>query len=145
MRSLAAALFEHEAIITTRPKAKEVQRFAERLITVAKRGQNGGSKLASRRLVASRLQDEQVAKKLCEEIAPRFAGRAGGYTRIVKLGKRMSDSSEMCILEWVDFVPKAPKARKEKAEEAPKAEKPAKAAKKEKPAKKEKKDKKDAK
>ncbi|HOI54041.1 MAG TPA: 50S ribosomal protein L17 [Phycisphaerae bacterium] len=112
MRSLAAALFEHEAIITTRPKAKEVQRFAERLITVAKRGQNGGSKLASRRLVASRLQDEQVAKKLCEEIAPRFAGRAGGYTRILKLARpRKGDAGVRVRLELSEI--KAKKAEKE--------------------------------
>jgi large subunit ribosomal protein L17 len=107
MRSLAAALFEHEAIVTTRPKAKEVQRFAERLITLAKRGQNGGSKLASRRLVASRLQDEQVAKKLCEEIAPRFAGRAGGYTRILKLARpRKGDAGTRVRLELSEIKPK---------------------------------------
>ncbi|MBN2582875.1 MAG: 50S ribosomal protein L17 [Planctomycetes bacterium] len=100
LRSLAAALFEHEAIVTTRPKAKEVQRFAERLITVAKRGQTGGSKLASRRLVASRLQDELMAKKVCEEIAPRFADRAGGYTRILKLARpRKGDAGIRVRLE----------------------------------------------
>jgi large subunit ribosomal protein L17 len=114
MRSLAAALFEHEAIVTTRPKAKEVQRFAERLITVAKRGQVRGNALAARRLVASRLQNEPMAKKLCEEIGPRFADRVGGYTRILKLARpRKGDASVRVRLELTEI--KVVKADKEES------------------------------
>ncbi len=99
-RSLAAALFEHEAITTTRAKAKATQRFAERLITLAKRGEGRDDPLAARRLVASRLQDEAMAKKVCEELAPRFADRPGGYTRIIKLARlRKGDAAEQVRLE----------------------------------------------
>jgi large subunit ribosomal protein L17 len=98
LRSLAASLIEHEAITTTVPKAKEARRYVERLITKARQGT-----LASRRLVASRLQDEAAAKKLCEDVAPRFAERPGGYTRIVKMAKRrVGDASQLCRLELVD-------------------------------------------
>ena len=100
LRSLAAALFEHEGIVTTLPKAKEAQRFAERLITVAKRGQVKGAKLAARRMVASRLQNETMARKVCEDLAPRFADRSGGYTRVIKLpGVRKGDGGVMVRLE----------------------------------------------
>jgi large subunit ribosomal protein L17 len=103
-RNMAASLFEHEAIVTTRPKAKEVQRFAERLITLAKRGQANGSTLAARRLVASRLQNETVARKVCEELAPRFADRDGGYTRIIKLPMpRKGDGGEQVRLELTEI------------------------------------------
>lgn len=98
LRSLAQALFEHESVTTTVPKAKEARRFVERLITLARR-----NTLAARRLVASRLQDEAIAKKLVEEIAPRFADRPGGYTRIVKLARRrIGDASQVCKLELVE-------------------------------------------
>ena len=100
MRNLAAALVEHEAIVTTRPKAKEVQRFAERLITVAKRGRASGNTLSARRTVASRLQDEDMARKICEDLAGRFADREGGYTRIIKLAAlRKGDGGERVRLE----------------------------------------------
>lgn len=103
MRSLAASLFKHEAIVTTKPKAKEAQRFAERLITLAKRGGKSGS-LAARRTVASRLQDEAMARKVCEDIAPRFADRPGGYTRILKLaGVRKGDGGERVRLELTEI------------------------------------------
>ncbi len=98
LRNLAANLFEHETITTTVEKAKEARRFAERLITLGKKGT-----LQSRRLAASRLQDETLTKKLFEEIAPRFRDRPGGYTRIVKLAKpRKGDAAGMCILELVE-------------------------------------------
>ncbi len=98
LRSLAQALFEHESVTTTVPKAKEARRFVERLITLARK-----NTLAARRLVASRLQDEAIAKKLVEEIAPRFADRPGGYTRIVKLARRrIGDASQVCKLELVE-------------------------------------------
>lgn len=102
LRSLAAALLEHEAITTTIPKAKETRRFVERLITTARKGT-----LAHRRLVASRLGNEAAAKKLFEDVAPRHAARSGGYTRIVKLAKfRVGDGSQLCRLELVDKRPK---------------------------------------
>ena len=138
--SLVSNLILAKRVKTTLPKARAAKRMADKLVTVGKQGT-----LAARRRALSLLKQEQAVAELFAAVAPAMKDRAGGYTRVVKLGKRMSDSSEMCILEWVDFVPKAPKARKEKAEEAPKAEKLAKAAKKEKPVKKEKKDKKDAK
>jgi len=108
LRSLAAALLEHEAITTTIPKAKEARRFVERLITQAKQGT-----LAARRRVASRLQNESLVKKLFEDIAPRFAQRPGGYTRIVKLARfRVGDAGQLCRLELVE---KKEKEKKEKA------------------------------
>jgi large subunit ribosomal protein L17 len=98
LKSLAAALLEHEAITTTLPKAKEASRFVDRLITMAR-----GGTLASRRLVASRLGNEAVAKKLCEDIAKRYAERPGGYTRIVKLARfRVGDASQLARLELVE-------------------------------------------
>ncbi len=101
-RSLAAALLEHESITTTVPKAKEARPFVERLITLGKKGT-----LDARRRVASRLQDEALAKKLFDEIAPRFADRPGGYTRIVKLSRRrLGDASQLCLLELVEKAPK---------------------------------------
>ena len=104
MRNLAAALFEHEAIVTTKAKAKEAQKFAEGLITVAKRGQKGGRPLPARRLVASRLQNQVLAKKVCDDLAVRFADREGGYTRIVKLvGLRKGDASERVRLELTEI------------------------------------------
>ena len=98
LKSLAAALIEHEASPTTGPKAKEARRFVERLITTARKGT-----LAARRRVASRLANEAAAKKLVEDIAPRFAERPGGYTRVVKMAKRrVGDASQLCRLELVD-------------------------------------------
>jgi large subunit ribosomal protein L17 len=109
LRSLAASLVEHEAITTTVPKAKEARRYVERLITLARRGS-----LASRRLVASRLANEPAAKKICEVLAPRYATRPGGYTRIIKLAKfRVGDASQLCRLELVDKVVKEKPKKKE--------------------------------
>lgn len=114
MRSLAAALFEHEAIVTTRPKAKEVQRFAERLISVAKRGRQKGNALAARRTVASRLQDQDMARKVCDDLAGRFADRDGGYTRIIKLAEvRKGDGGQKVRLELTEIV-KEPEGKEEK-------------------------------
>jgi large subunit ribosomal protein L17 len=109
LRGLSARLLEHESIVTTIPKAKEARRVVERLITLGKRGT-----LAARRLVASRLQDEALAKKLCEVIAPRYATRPGGYTRIVRLARRrVGDAAQLCLLELMDKVVKE-KPKKEK-------------------------------
>ena len=109
LRGLSARLLEHESIVTTIPKAKEARRVVERLITLSKRGTP-----AARRLVASRLQDEALAKKLCETIAPRYATRPGGYTRIVRLARRrVGDAAQLCLLELMDKVVKE-KPKKEK-------------------------------
>jgi len=115
LKSLAASLIEHEAITTTVPKAKEARRVVERLITRARQGT-----LADRRLVASRLGNEAAAKKLFEDVAPRFAQRPGGYTRIVKMAKcRIGDGGQLCRLELVEKreKPKADKKDKGKGEE----------------------------
>jgi large subunit ribosomal protein L17 len=98
LRSLAAELFTHESITTTVTKAKEARRFVERLITLGKRGG-----LDHRRRAAARLQNEAVAKKLFDDIAPRYADRPGGYTRILKLPKfRQGDAAQLCLFELVE-------------------------------------------
>jgi large subunit ribosomal protein L17 len=103
-RSLMTELFKHERITTTRAKAVAVRGGAERLITLAKRGNAAGeSKMVhARRLAAARLDDNEVVKKLFDDIAPRYAERPGGYTRLLKLGPRSGDASEMVLLELVE-------------------------------------------
>ena len=97
MKNLSRQLIEHERIQTSQAKAKAVKPEVERMITIAKRGD-----LHSRRLLLSRLgQDKFIVHKLVDEIAPRYSERPGGYTRIVKLGPRRSDSTEMVYLELV--------------------------------------------
>jgi len=95
--SLANALFKNERIETTEAKAKEVRRIAEKLITKAKKGTQH-----HRRQVMSTLQDKDTVEVLFDEIAPRFAERQGGYTRILKVGPRRGDSAPMAILELVE-------------------------------------------
>jgi large subunit ribosomal protein L17 len=94
---LASALFEHEQVRTTEAKAKALRPVAERLITFAKKGD-----VHARRQVLRVVPDRDVVHRLFEEIAPRFAERAGGYTRILKLGPRKGDGAPMAILELVD-------------------------------------------
>jgi large subunit ribosomal protein L17 len=103
-RNLIKQLFIHERIQTTRAKANAIRGEAERLITIARNSANGDdvAKVNARRLVTSKLGDNQVIKRLFDEVAPRFASRPGGYTRILKLGPRMGDSAEMVILELVE-------------------------------------------
>ena len=133
--SLVSNLILAKRVKTTLPKARAAKRLADKMVTVGKQGT-----LAARRQALSFLKLEAAVAELFGAVAPAMKDRAGGYTRVIKLGKRMSDSSEMCLLEWVDFVPKAPKAKTEKAEAAPKGSKPAeKPEKAEKPAKKAKK------
>ena len=100
--SLAVALFKHEQIATTLPKAKELRRVADRLITLAKRGD-----LHARRLAYSRIRDEAIVAKLFETLGPRYADRPGGYTRVMKAGFRYGDSAPMAIIELVDRDPDA--------------------------------------
>ncbi len=98
--NLAVALIEHGRIKTTVAKAKEVRPVAEQMITLGKRGD-----VAAHRQAVAFLRSKPVAHKLFAEIAPRFADRPGGYTRIVKLGPRQGDAAEMAYLELVDYVP----------------------------------------
>jgi large subunit ribosomal protein L17 len=103
-RILVKQLFEHERIRTTRAKAEAVRGQAERLITLAKRGTDAGESgmVHARRLAAARLADPAVVRKLFDDIAPRYADRPGGYTRMIKLGPRLGDSAEMVLLELVE-------------------------------------------
>ena len=96
MRSLVNNLILAESIRTTLPKAKEARKDAEKLVTIAKKGD-----LAARRLASSRVTEPKAVQKLFAEIAPAMKDRKGGYTRIVKLGARKGDAAEMCILQWV--------------------------------------------
>jgi large subunit ribosomal protein L17 len=97
MKNLCREVIEHERIKTTEAKAKAVKPEVEKLITLAKKGD-----LHARRQALSQLgQDSSIVHKLFEEVAPRYAGRSGGYTRILKLGPRRSDSTEMVFLELV--------------------------------------------
>ncbi len=97
MRNMATSLFLHERIETTTAKAKELRPFAERLITLSKRGD-----LHARRLAGRLIADRQVLGKLFDDIGPRFTERSGGYTRILKLGNRRGDAAEMALIELVD-------------------------------------------
>lgn len=97
MRNMATSLFRHERIETTTAKAKELRPYAERLITLARRGD-----LHARRLAATKIQDREVLGKLFGDIGPRFAERPGGYTRILKLGHRKGDAAEMSLIELVN-------------------------------------------
>ncbi len=104
-RSLVRQLFEHERIRTTEAKAKFARREAERLITLAKRGNaaGGAQMVHARRVVAARLGGApEIVKKLFDDIAPRYADRPGGYTRIVRLGLRQGDAAEMVLWELVE-------------------------------------------
>ena len=103
-RILVKQLFEHERIQTTRAKAEAVRGQAEKLITLAKRGNvaEGAASVHARRLASARLNDREAVKKLFDDIAPRFENRQGGYTRMTKLGFRQGASAEMVILELVE-------------------------------------------
>jgi large subunit ribosomal protein L17 len=103
-RNLIKQLFEHERITTTRTKAQAVRGEAERLITIARKStdRDEAGKVAARRLVAARLGNNKMVPKLFDDIAPRFATRNGGYTRILKVGPRQGDAAEMVLLELVE-------------------------------------------
>lgn len=103
-RNLIKQFFTHERIQTTKAKAAAIRGEAERLITLAKRSADGTAdqKVNARRLAVSKLGDNQIIKRLFDEIAPRFATRNGGYTRVIKLGPRLGDSAEMVVLELVE-------------------------------------------
>jgi large subunit ribosomal protein L17 len=113
LRNQASALLKYEHLTTTVPKAKELRPFVERLITVAKRGlaagEANGRVLNARRLVMEDLQDRDVVSKLFDTIAPRFAARPGGYTRLMRTGFRKGDSAELAMVELIgsEFDPNA--------------------------------------
>ena len=113
--NLAGSLIEHGRIRTTEAKAKAVKPIAEKMITLGRRGD-----LAARRQALAYLRSQEVVHQLFAEVAPRFADRPGGYSRIVKIGPRYGDSAEMVYLELVDYVPPraviAPGAAAEPAE-----------------------------
>ena len=95
--NMVAALVKHEQIVTTLPKAKELRPIVEKLVTLSRRGD-----LHARRLIAARIRDEAMAKKLIEVIGPRYAERPGGYTRIMKAGFRHGDNAPVAVIEFVD-------------------------------------------
>jgi large subunit ribosomal protein L17 len=100
--NLAGSLITHGRIETTEAKAKAVKPYAEKMITLGKRGD-----LHARRLAMAELRSNDIVHKLFTDVAPRFAERPGGYTRIVKLGPRQGDAADMVLLELVDFDPTA--------------------------------------
>lgn len=99
LSNLVCALIDHKRIKTTLPKARAARSLAEKMVTLGKKGT-----LAHRRQAIATLKQESSVRELFDNIAPVFAERAGGYTRIVKLGRRISDSSEMVLLEWVETI-----------------------------------------
>ena len=117
MRNMVTSLLDHERIVTTDTRAKELRKIADRMITLGKRGD-----LHARRLAARLIREERVAAKLFAEIAPRFSEINGGYTRIVKVGRRNGDNAPMAIIELTrqaevaDSAAKKKKRKKEKGE-----------------------------
>jgi large subunit ribosomal protein L17 len=104
LRNMANQVIEHEQIVTTVQKAKEVRRVVDRLITIGKRGL-----VSSRRMVFDRTRNKLVVKKLFEELGPRYASRKGGYTRVLRISeRRRGDAAVMAVLELVDKVKKVP-------------------------------------
>jgi len=117
LRNMATSLLQHETIRTTVPKAKELRRVVEPLITLAK-----VDSIAMRRLAYARLRDENVVEKLFADLGPRFKARAGGYTRILKMEPRPGDSADMALMQLVDFAVVATEKKEDtKAAKAPKA------------------------
>jgi large subunit ribosomal protein L17 len=128
-RNLVTSLFRHERITTTTPKAKEIKRFADKFITLAKKGTQHARRQANRDV-----RDVEVLNKLFENLGPRFKSRPGGYTRIVRVGRRAGDAAEMAMIELVDRAPPAEAEGDEKgtAGKGEKKAKPGKKAKEEK-------------
>ncbi len=123
LANLVASLIIHKRIKTTLAKAKAARPLAEKLVTLGKSGT-----LHDRRLAIAKIGQKDAVATLFKSIAPSFKDRNGGYTRIIKLGPRDSDSAKIALLEWVDFVVEEEKApAPTKTEKAPKADKPAKA------------------
>jgi len=124
LRNQATSLLRHEHLTTTVPRAKELRPFVERLITIAKRAGANGKALHARRLLMHDLQDQEVISKLFTTLAPRFASRNGGYTRLLRLGYRRGDSAEVAQVELIgsEYDPRAKAKADAKSDEAkPKA------------------------
>ena len=100
--NMAASLIKHEQITTTLPKAKELRPFVEKLVTLAKRGD-----LHARRIAISRVRDVAQVRKLFDTLGPRYQGRDGGYTRVLKAGFRFGDNAPVAVIEFVDRDPDA--------------------------------------
>ena len=113
----AASLIQHEQIVTTLPKAKDLKRVMDKYITLAKRGD-----LNSRRLAAARIGNESMVKKLFDVLAPRYKDRSGGYTRVLKAGFRYGDSAPRAVIELVDRDPTVKGKEDRERSEAQKAE-----------------------
>jgi large subunit ribosomal protein L17 len=126
LRNQAIALLRHEKIETTMPKAKELRPFVERIITIAKRGvaagEANGKALHARRMVLAELPDKEVVSKLFDTLAPRFAERPGGYTRILRVGFRRGDAAEVAHVELVgsEYNPQVAAEKEEGDKDAPK-------------------------
>ena len=135
LKNMVTSLFRHEKIVTTTPKAKELKRYADKVITLAKRATPHARRIAYRDV-----RDVEVLNKLFGPIADRYKTRPGGYTRLVRVGRRAGDNAELAVIELVDRsaaaategeeaasakAAKAPKAKAEKKPTAEKAEKPA--------------------
>jgi large subunit ribosomal protein L17 len=116
LKGLVASLFEHERIETTVAKAKEIRKIAEKIITLGIKGD-----LHAKRLALSYVPNRTVVSKLFSEIAPRFAGRNGGYLRIIQTRTRVNDSSPMAVIEFIDYedIRKAKEAKAEKEKKEP--------------------------
>jgi large subunit ribosomal protein L17 len=127
LRNQATALLRHEHLTTTVPRAKELRPFVERIITIAKRsvadGKPATNALTARRLVMQDLQDREVVTKLFDTLAPRFASRPGGYTRLLRLGFRKGDNAEVAQVELIgsEFDPKARAETSDAEAEKPKS------------------------
>jgi large subunit ribosomal protein L17 len=123
LRNLATVLFKHERIVTTRAKAIETRRLAEKMITRAKE-----DSVHNRRIIGRKITDEAILAKLFTDIGPRFKERAGGYTRILRVGARANDAADMVILELVDQTVDEKKAERNKKKADKKAKSAAKQA-----------------
>ncbi len=122
IRNMATVLFKHERIETTKAKALEVRRHAEKMITRAKE-----DSVHNRRIIGAKIKDEAILAKLFTDIGPRMKERKGGYTRVLKLGFRAGDAAEMVVLELVDYKLEDGKKDSKKTEKADKADKAKKA------------------
>ena len=119
LSNMATSLLRYERITTTLPRAKEVKRVVEKLISKAKK-----DTLASRREAGKVIKNKEVLRKLFSQIGPKFKGRSGGYTRILRLGQRKGDNASLALIELVEKVAPVVKKKKEKAEKKPKEVKP---------------------
>jgi large subunit ribosomal protein L17 len=117
-RNMVTSLIEAERITTTLPKAKELKRVAEQMVTLAKAGT-----LHARRQAARIVRSKEAVRKLFSELGPRFQSRKGGYTRVLKLGNRLGDGAAMALVEYLGYAPQVKSKGKEEKKEAKKEKK----------------------